>query len=140
MKVARMRAKVKIRLGAISFGEFCIGGIGDVLVSALPRSTSTRTLFFHGALKANCVELEAEVACSIFHEVPRQSIGVIKHECLVTWQYAQTLILLLFLSQNRASTERKEDALEFVLAYQQTVIESDFLAQHIRRNAGRDNL
>ena len=56
--IARVGAKVKIRLGLESFRELRIGGIRDFLVRAFPGSACAGALLLHRAIEASPIDLE----------------------------------------------------------------------------------
>ena len=66
----------------ICFGELRVGGIGDVLVPALPGSLRAGALLFHGAVEACPVDLDSGVARDVFDEIARQAVGVVQRERL----------------------------------------------------------
>ena len=134
-------SEIKIGLGAIPFGEFGIHRIRDILVPAFPRCARAGALLRSWpGRKPVSIELEPEVANSIFDKVERQPVRVIELKCFVTRQYSSTLGSQLFLGQNRASTERKEDTFELVLAHKQAVAKRISSLRTIIANGARDSI
>ena len=97
-KVPRARAVIKVRLRAEGFRQLGVGGTGDFLVRALPRSSGPLALLLHRPVELRGIESDALIAQRIRNEVERQAESIVKTKSLLS-RIAHPALRLLFAQQ-----------------------------------------
>src|SRR6185312_8117956 len=91
--LAAVRASLAVAL-EVGFGELLICGVGSLFGCAFPRSAGANLLFSAGLFESFEVEMNADIACGVRHEIERQAVGLVKVEGILAGEYYVRSILV----------------------------------------------